>query len=135
MLLWRRALPLIAVLTLANPVLGQHATVNTERELCEALIRQRAVAPMTVKIIAADGERSGGAIAQLTMSFEANDANGFPVRDRATCSFGDPHPARPMRSFAQEPGKMTLFCDTAGCLSGLELDLALDLAVASRVDQ
>jgi hypothetical protein len=40
-----------------------------------------------------------------------------------------------MRSFAQEPGNMTLFCDTAGCLSGLELDLALDLAVASRVDQ
>jgi hypothetical protein len=66
MLLWRRALPLIAVLTLANPVLGQHATVNTERELREALIRQRAVAPTTVKIIAADGERSGGAIAQLT---------------------------------------------------------------------
>ena len=131
--MWTRALPLIAVLTLANPVFGQPATVKTERELCEALIRHRAVAPTTVKIIGADGERSGGAIAQLTMSFDANNANGLPVRDRATCSFGDPHPARPMRSFAQEPGKMTSFCDAGGCLAGLELDLALELAVASRV--
>ena len=107
--MWTRALPLIAVLTLANPVFGQPATVKTERELCEALIRQRAVAPTTVKIIGADGERSGGAIAQLTMSFDANNANGLPVRDRATCSC----------SFAQEPGKMTSFSDAGGCLSGL----------------